>query len=148
MKFKKTVVLSLLLFLAAFINADDLNTKKMEKATKEILDVFVSTTIGEKSDHLRKYISEDWLERKKLNVNKYKINNYSPDHYNIIYSGGDICAATIGGSTWEHLLVFKFTEEGTSYKVVPKGVSTVSSDYIDPWFYVKDYLCNKDTEEK
>jgi len=148
MNYRKTIVITFLLICAAFINADDLNTKKMEKITKEILDVFVSTTISEKSDYLRKYISEDWLDRKKLDVKKYKINNYSPDHYDIIYSGGDVCIASIGGSSWVHLLVFKFTEEGFNYKVVPKGISTASSNYIDPWYYVKDYLCSLDNENK
>lgn len=131
----------------ANIKADDLNTKKMEKITKDILEVFVDNKIGEKSDYLRKYISDDWLEKKRLNVIKFKINNYSPEYYNILYTGGDICVALIGGSSWLHLLIFKFTEEGTSYRVVPKGISEASNDYIDPWFYVKDYLCS-DKEEK
>jgi hypothetical protein len=30
---------------------------------------------------------------------------------------------------------------------VPMGISTVSSDYIDPWWYVKDYICTEHTDK-
>jgi hypothetical protein len=136
----------LVLFLALTLNftvkADDLNSKKMEQVTREILDLMIKG--NDPGEKLRKYISEDWLESKKLNVKKYKINNYSPEEYNIIYSGGDVCVATIGGSSWQHLLVFKFTEEYGAYKVIPRGISEASSDYIDPWNFVKDYICSTD----
>ena len=72
---KKIFVLALMFFSSALINADDLNTKKMEKITKDILEVFVDNKITEKSDYLRKYISKEWLDKKRLDVNKYKINN-------------------------------------------------------------------------
>lgn len=127
------------------VRAEDLNSKKMEKVTRDILDIMVKG--DDPSTKLRKFISEDWLETKHLNVKKYNINNYSPSSYNIVYSGGDICVATIGGSSWQHLLVFKFTEEYGQYKVIPMGISEASSDYIDPWSYVKDYICNSDVEE-
>lgn len=134
------VFLALIFALNINVKADDLNKKKMEQVTKEILDMMVSG--NNTSEKLRKYISEDWLEGKRLNVKKYLINNYSPESYNIIYSGGDICIATIGGSSWQHLLVFKYTEEYGQYKVIPKGISEASSEYIDPWSYVKDYICS------
>jgi hypothetical protein len=140
---KKIFVIVVMFFCAAYLNADDLNKNKMEKITKDILDVFTGNTTGEKSDLLRKYISKDWLEKKRLDVREYKINNYGPENYNIIYSGGDVCIAVIGGSTWSHLLVFKFTEEGANYRVVPRGISEASSDYIDPWYFVKDYICSE-----
>lgn len=142
MKFLRFYMVFLALIFALNINvkADDLNKKKMEQVTKEILDMMVSGI--NTSEKLRKYISEDWLEGKRLNVKKYLINNYSPESYNIIYSGGDICIATIGGSSWQHLLVFKYTEEYGQYKVIPKGISEASSEYIDPWSYVKDYICS------
>lgn len=144
MKTIKFTIAVLLLIFAATVNikADDLNKKKMEQVTKEILEMMVK---GENtSEKLRKYISEDWLDSKKLNVKKYLINNYSPENYEILYSGGDICVATIGGSSWQHLLVFKFTEEYGAYKVIPRGISEASSEYIDPWSYVKDYICSSD----
>lgn len=142
MKLSKITVAALLFIFAVSINikADDLNQKKMEQVTKEILDMMVK---GENtSENLRKYISEDWLEAKRLNVKKYLINNYSPESYEILYSGSDVCVATIGGSSWKHLLIFKFTEEYGKYKVIPKGISEASGEYIDPWFYVKDYICS------
>jgi hypothetical protein len=132
--------------MASNLSADELNTRKMEQATKEILDVFVKDA-GEKSDLLRKYISDEWLDRKNINVKKFKINNYSPEYYNIIYSGCDVCIAIIGGKSWAHLLVFKFTEEWGMYRVIPRGISEASSDYIDPWWSVKDYVCSE-SEEK
>ncbi|HAX49783.1 MAG TPA: hypothetical protein PK605_15840 [Ignavibacteria bacterium] len=148
MKFVKLTIAVLLVMFAVnvSIKADDLNRKKMEQVTKEILDMMVKGDNA--SEKLRKYISEDWLESKRLNVKKYLINNYSPESFEIIYSGGDVCIATIGGSSWQHLLVFKFIEEYGAYKVVPKGISDASSEYIDPWNYVKDYICSaKDMQE-
>jgi hypothetical protein len=29
------------------------------------------------------------------------------------------------------------------YRVVPRGISEASKDYIDPWWSVKDYLCSE-----
>jgi hypothetical protein len=147
---KITVLLILALFQfvsVTGIKADDLNTKKMEQITKEICEIMVKGSNS--GEMLRKYISEDWLDRKNINVKKFLINNYSPEKYEIIYAGSDICIATIGGSSWSHLLVFKFTEEWGQYRVVPRGISEASSDYIDPWWKVKDYICNSyDSDEK
>ncbi|HEY3250003.1 MAG TPA: hypothetical protein VGK25_02685 [Ignavibacteria bacterium] len=145
---RTATILTVLFICAAVIKADDLNTRKMEQVTKEILEIFVSDKYTDKSTPLRKYISEEWLDQKKLNVKKYKINNYGPQFYNIIYSGGDVCIATIGSESWLHLIVFKFTEEFGNYRVVPLGISKASSDYIDPWFYVQDYVCSEKEEEK
>lgn len=137
------LILSVLVFVFLFIQgvkADDLNTKKMEQATKNILDIFVSDS-GDKSDLLRMYISDEWLDKKNIKIKKYSINNYSPEYYNIVYTGCDVCIAVIGSKSWAHLLVFKFTEEYGAYRVIPRGISEASSDYIDPWWSVKDYLC-------
>jgi hypothetical protein len=139
------LLFAVFLFSAASVQADDLNTKKMEQVTKDILESFVKQ--NNTSEILRKYISEEWLDKKKLNVKKYKINNYSPEQYEILYSGGDICVATIGGSSWSHLVIFKFTDEYGAYKVIPKGISEASADYIDPWYTVKDYICPDKSEE-
>ena len=125
--------------------ADELNTRKMEQITKEICEIMVKgDNSGEK---LKKYISEEWLDRKNINLKKYRINNYSPETFEIIYSGANVCIVTIGGPSWSHLLVFKFTEEWGKYYVVPMGISTASSDYIDPWWSARDYLC-KTTENE
>ena len=147
MKLRK---LTIFVFLFALVfsfgtRAEELNSKKMEKVTMDILDIMVKG--DDPSTKLRKYISEDWLETKRLNVKKYNINNYSPESYTIIYSGGDVCIVTIGGSSWQHLLVFKYTEEFGQYKVIPRGISEASADYIDPWNFVKDYICSSNSEE-
>jgi hypothetical protein len=145
MKYKLLILVLAFLF-ASNLKADELNTKKMEQVTKDILEVFVKDA-GEKSNMLRKHISEEWLIKKNLNVKKYKINNYSPEYYNILYTGCDICVAVIGGASWAHLLVFKFTEENGIYRVVPMGISKASNDYIDPWWSVTDYVCSDKGEE-
>ena len=147
MKLIKLATLALVLTFALNFNlkADDLNTKKMEQITRQILDYMVKGDNA--SEKLRKYISEEWLDKKKLNVKKYLINNYSPESYEIIYTGGDVCIATIGGSSWQHLLVFKFTEEYGQYKVIPKGISEASGEYIDPWNFVKDYVCSSNNND-
>jgi len=128
------------------IKADDLNKNKMEQVTRAILDIFVNGP-GDKNE-LRKYISEEWLDKKNINIKKYKINNYSPEKYDIVYTGADVCIATIGGASWAHLLVFKFTEEYGKYRVIPLGISKASSDYIDPWYSVTDYICSPSNEEE
>lgn len=146
-KLKMTVILSLLLLLSlpAFsYDKGDLNPKKMKNITTDILDIFVSG----KSDDLKKYISREWLDEKNVNIGEYKINNYSPKFYNIHYAGGDICVATIGGENWSHLVIFKFTNELGTYRVVPRGFAEASKDYIDPWWYVKSYICSEKDEDK
>ncbi len=148
MKLNRFTFLAILLALAInfSVKADDLNTKKMEQVTKEILEIMVKAdNPGEK---LRKYISDEWQDNKKINVKKYLINNYSPESYEVLYASGDVCIATIGGALWKHLLAFKFTEEYGMYRVVPRGISEASNDYIDPWSYVKDYICNSEAPEE
>lgn len=143
----KSIVFLLLLILSlpAFsFDKADLNPKKMKSITSDILDIFISG----KSDVLRKHISREWLDEKNVDVREYKINNYSPKFYDIHYSGGDICVATIGGDSWSHLLVFKFTNERGTYRVVPRGFAEASKDYIDPWWYVSSYICSKKDEDR
>ncbi len=126
--------------------ADDLNTARMEKATKEILEIFMSKTSNPKD--LRKYISGEWLDKKNINLKDFKINTYFPDHYSILTSSADICIVTLGGDSWEHLLIFKFTDEDGMYKVVPMSISKSSSDYIDPWWYVDEFICKPGKDGK
>ena len=129
---------------AGTTGASGLNPDKMKNITSDILDIFVS---GE-SDHLRKYISRDWLREKDIDVQDYKINNYSPSFYDVHYAGGDICVATIGGSGWMHLLIFKFTNELGNYRVVPGGFAESNKEYIDPWWHVSSYISEKQDKDK
>ena len=142
-KFKTiTIFFALLIFLslpAYSLDKSDLNPKKMKGITSDILDIFVDGN----SDNLRKYISVEWLDEKNINVKNYKINNYSPKFYEILYAGGDICVATIGGDEWMHLLIFKFTNERGTYRVVPRGFAESSKEYIDPWWHVSSYIGEK-----
>ncbi len=126
------------------ISKTGLNEKKMKNITSEILDIFMNG----KTDNLRKYISLEWLDKKNVDVREYKINNYSPKFYDVLYAGGDICAATIGGDDWIHLLIFKFTNENGTYRIVPRGFAEASNDYIDPWWEVSPYICSKKDEDK
>jgi hypothetical protein len=152
---KTLVQILLLIFLssltvrnaAAFDKTDELNKAKMEQTTKEILEIFKSSS-ADKSKELKKYISGEWVKEKRIKLKNYSINNYSPDHYSILSSTSDICIALIGGETWEHLLVFKFTVEYGSYKVVPTGISKSSNEYIDPWIIVSEYICKLDDKDK
>ena len=146
-KFKTVFILALLLLLsipAYSYDKADLNPKKMRSVTTDILDLFVSG----KSDDLRKYISRDWLSEKEIDVNKYSINNYSPTFYDIHYTGGDIAVATIGGDSWMHLVIFKFTNESGTYRVIPHGFAEASKDYIDPWWYVASYITDEHNKDK
>lgn len=116
--------------------AGDLNQKKMQEATSQILTIFVNGN----SDDLNGYISEEWLDKNKVNMKKHKVNNYSPKQFEVLFANGDICTAMIWGDGWRHLLVFKFTDERGKYRVIPKGLYEKGSEYIDPWWYVKDYI--------
>jgi len=141
---KKLFLILLLVFIVAATTyskpaIDDLSPFKMEMVTAKILDLFL---VPEK-DKLREYISEVWLEEEGLDVNKYKINNYYPDFYNILFSTSDVVIAEISGEEWKHVLIFKFTDEDGEYRVIPKGISMVSDDYIDPWWDVKEYICRE-----
>jgi hypothetical protein len=124
-------------------DSEDLSTSKMIKVTTEILEIFKN---GD-SDKLKKYISGEWLDDNHLKIKKYKINNYSPETYEVLFASGDVCVATIGGKSWAHLLVFKFREEYGQYKVIPMGISKASDDYIDPWWFVKDYICTDNSDK-
>jgi uncharacterized membrane protein len=137
-------LISILTIPAFSFDKSDLNASKMKSVTTDILDLFVSG----KSDNLRKYISREWLDDKEISVSKYKINNYSPTYYDVHYAGGDICVATIGGEGWMHLLVFKFTNEAGTYRVVPHGFAESNKEYIDPWWHVSAYIGNKEKEDK
>ena len=136
------IILTLLILSGSAMAQDDLSPKKMKKVTSEILDMFVSGG----ADGLRKYISNEWLDEKNVNVKKYKINNYSPERYQISFAVSNVCAAMIYGDTWAHLLVFKFTNEMGTYRVIPRGISESSNDYIDPWWDVQSYVCESDRD--
>ena len=135
------LITAVILFSSNMLSAgrkqDDLSPSKMKKVTSEILDIFVSG----KTEQLTKYISREWLDEKNTNVNKYKINNYDPDRYYIAFAVSNVCAALIYGQSWTHLLVFKFTDEYGTYRLIPRGISEVDSEYIDPWWAVETYVC-------
>ncbi len=122
--------------------ADDLSTFKMEMVTAKILDLFTQP----EKDKLRDYISVKWLEKEGLDVNTFKINNYYPDFYNILFSTSDVVITEIGGEGWKHILIFKFTDEDGEYRVIPKGISKASDDFIDPWWDVREYICSDDDD--
>lgn len=137
----------LLIFLTSlsFSQIDGLSEKKMKETTKQILEIFKDSKAG----NLKDYISDEWIDKKNINLKKYKINNYTPEEFEVLVASGDLCVATIGGKSWKHLVAFRFTEEYGKYKVIPKGISESSSDYVDPWWFVKDYVCNDfEKEEK
>lgn len=146
MKTLKLTLIFLLFLTQSLVSSDkndDLNPKKMTSVTEDILEIFVSG----KSDNLRKFISREWLDKNNIKVDKYQINNYSPESFEIISASGDLCVATVGGKSWKHILIFKFTNENGIYRVVPKGISSVNSEYIDPWTKVIEYVCSSTDPE-
>lgn len=142
-KFILIFIIFLNLPLLSYHKNEELSPRKMKKVTEEILNIFISS----KTEGLRKYISKQWLDDERLNIEKFLINNYSPEFFNIITASGDECVAIIVGSSWKHLLVFKFTNESGIYRVIPKGISRVNDDYIDPWSEVFEYICT-DSKDK
>jgi hypothetical protein len=128
--------------LPASLFAGDLDKLKMEAITTKVLDIFKAQS-SDKSEQMKKYISRTWISENEINLKKYKINTYAPTYYTIYGCGSDFCIAEIGGEKWAHILVFQFTEENGSYRLVPMGISTVSNDYIEPWMFVKNNFYDK-----
>ena len=138
---KLTLLLSILFLclpagLYAKGNPDDLSPAKMESVARRFLDSFVKGT----TNTLKKHISEDWVDENNIKMSKYTLNSYAPESYEILFNTGNVVVAVIRGETWAHLMMFKFTDEGGTYRLMPKGVSSVSSDYIDPWWEVVEYF--------
>ena len=141
---KKVILILLLTFIATTTSYskptnDDLTPDKMTKVASEILDLFTSSD----QDKLRGYISKSWLEKEGLDINDYTINSYYPDDYLILWSTSNIVIVEIRGEEWKHLLIFKFVDEDGDYRVIPKGISQTSNDYIDPWWDVREYVCRE-----
>ncbi len=110
---------------------------KMQIVVQEVLNAFKSQAIS--TSVLGKYISLEWLDENNLDVKDFKINSYAPTYYDIQLMFDRYVIAEIGGDSWSHLLVFKFINEDGVYRLIPRGISTVSEDYIDPWYEVKSY---------
>ena len=141
---KNTTLILLITFIATVVSYskpinDDLLPSKMTKVTSEILDLFTSPD----QEKMRKYISKSWLEKEGLDINDYTINSYYPEDYFILWSTSNIVIVEIGGEEWKHLLIFKFVDEDGEYRVIPKGISQASNDYIDPWWDVREYICRE-----
>jgi hypothetical protein len=135
------LLLALLLFLPAASFAkenpdDDLSPLKMESAARKFLDSFVKGT----TNSLKRYISEDWIDENNIKMSRYTLNSYSPESYEILFNTSNVVVAVIKGESWAHLMMFKFADEGGTYRLIPKGISTVSSEYIDPWWDVVEYF--------
>ena len=141
---KKFLIVFSLVLLGSALNINLANAQdedkypeiKMKIVVQEILNAFQR---GDASN-LHKYISHEWLDENNIKVNNYKINNYYPTHYTILCYFDRYAAAEIGGEEWSHLLVFKFIDEDGEYRVVPKGISEASNEYIDPWYSVGEYM--------
>ena len=143
---KKFLIVFSLVLLGSSLNVDFASAQyddedkypeiKMKIVVQEILNAFQR---GDATD-LHKFISREWLNENDINVNNYKINNYSPTGYSILSYFDRYVAAEIGGESWSHLLIFKFIDEDGEYRVIPKGISEASNDYIDPWYSVSEYI--------
>lgn len=136
---KLTLITLLFLISSSTLHAQELSIAKMKDVTEDVLELFVNNNPDER---LRNYISNEWLEDKKINLSKYSINYYVPEEYKILTASGNICVAVISGKSWKHLIIFKFTEERSTYRLIPKGISKVTGEYIDPWWEVYEYICD------
>ena len=110
---------------------------KMKIVTQEILNAFQISSVSTSS--LGKFISQEWIEDNGIQLKNYNINSYSPTGYDILLIFDRYVVAEISGESWSHILVFKFINEDGVYRIIPRGVSEASKDYIDPWYDVKQY---------
>lgn len=110
---------------------------KMKIVVQEILNAFQMNSVSTSS--IGKHISQEWIDEYEINLRNYKINSYSPTSYEIELIFDRYVVAQIKGEGWGHLLVFKFIDEDGVYRVIPKGISSSSKDYIDPWYDVQQY---------
>jgi hypothetical protein len=116
---------------------DELSPEEMKRVTSEMLDIFISGKTGD----LQQYISHQWLKDKNINISEYKISSYSPVRYYIAFALSNVCVAMLYCSSWTHLLVFKFTDENGTYRVIPRGINEGDNEYIDPWWDIEMYVC-------
>lgn len=137
---KKFLLLIVFIAVPMIVNAQDEEVYpplKMKIVAQEILNAFQINSVSTSS--IGKHISQEWLEENEVQLSKYKINSYSPTSYEIGPIFDRYVFAQIGGEGWGHLLIFKFINEDGVYRIIPKGISTASSDYIDPWYDVWQY---------
>ncbi|MCB0721136.1 MAG: hypothetical protein KDC42_02425 [Ignavibacteriae bacterium] len=137
---KKTFFLILFFAIPVFANAQSEEVYpplKMKIVVQEILNSFQMSSVSTSS--IGKHISQEWLEENNINLKNYNINSYAPTSYEIELIFDRYVVAQIRGESWGHLLVFKFIDEDGVYRIIPKGISSASNDYIDPWYDVQQY---------
>jgi hypothetical protein len=137
---KKLFLLFVFVVLPVLANAQDEEVYpplKMKIVTQEILNAFQISSVSTSS--LGKFISQEWIEDEGIQLKNYNINSYSPTSYDILMIFDRYVVAEISGDGWSHLLLFKFIDEDGVYRIIPGGISESSSDYIDPWYEVKQY---------
>lgn len=136
---KKIFFILFLLIPVTSFTQDKFDHFKMEFITQDILTSFVN----QNPESLKKYISHEWLEKNEVDISDKIINNYLPQYYNILFIKENIVVAKIGSNeyNWAHLLMFVFTIEDGEYRLVPKGISDVDENYIDPWNEVSPMVC-------
>lgn len=137
---KKFLLLIVFIAVPMIANAQDEEVYpplKLKIVAQEILNAFQMNSVSTSS--IGKHISQEWIEENEIQLNKYKINSYSPTSYEIGPIFDRYVIAQISGDSWGHLLVFKFINEDGVYRIIPKGISTASNDYIDPWYDVWQY---------
>ena len=125
-----------------------------EDILSELINIYVFRTTPTSGDHMvlaefnksfpgnedMAMKIDEWLDENNVDIKNYKINSYAPTYYDIQLMFDRYVIAEIGGDSWAHMLVFKFINEDGTYRLIPKGISTVSEDYIDPWYDVKSYI--------
>jgi hypothetical protein len=138
---KKFLFLFLFLALPIVSNAQDDDEVypplKMKIVAQEILNAFQISAVSTSS--IGKHISQEWLEDNNIQLDKFKINSYSPTSYEIGPIFDRYVIAQVNGDSWGHLLVFKFINEDGVYRIIPMGISSSSKEYIDPWYQVLQY---------
>ncbi|HOY30925.1 MAG TPA: hypothetical protein PKW80_03510 [Bacteroidales bacterium] len=133
-----------LVILFSAVNCTTSKTSKSGDAEKQFVSTFLSymdhQNIPNQSG-MKKCISPSYLKKNGLNIEKYKVNNYTLWGSSIEYyvaSDGLVVAKIWGeNKNWIHELEFKVVKEDSRLYLMP---SKHSDAYIDPWHTVKLYV--------
>ncbi len=142
---KKPAIILIAIFLPVVFASCTVNklSKKgvpEKKIVTDLLDMFVGSFTPDAAK-MMKFISPKYIAENKLDLKFLQVNTYSPEGYKVLsYDSetGTIKTEIWGeDKEWVHALVFKVVMENKKLYLYP---GRYSKSFIDPWFKVQAYI--------